>query len=75
MARLFYVIRSNPVLKRGVWMQKFDDGFQQVEVGQKDGHLEVLRTKGLVYPAESVEKYLLPVGGKFSRETLVGILA
>lgn len=70
MARLYYVYKPNPIVRKGIWMERFDDGFQEVVVESPEGRLEVMRTKGLVYPAEIVEEFLLPAGTAYRAEEL-----
>ena len=70
MARLYYVFKPNSVVPKGIWMEKFDDGFQQVIVESPKGRLEVVRNTGLVYPAEAVEAFLIPAGTAYRAEEL-----
>lgn len=59
--KLFVVRCPNDYFKAGAYVEKTDDGYQEVEMEQSGNRLQFVRNKGLIFNHHSIPKALQPI--------------
>lgn len=58
---LYFVVAPNPYLKRGKWVRRFDDGYEECIVDSPNGRMQIVGYRGPVFPHSTLGPYLMAV--------------
>ena len=58
---LFFVNKDNPYKRRGTWVVRYDDGYEEVTLMSPNGRAKIDQHVGLLYPHEVLGPFLQKV--------------